>query len=64
MCLIRVMGPGSREMPKNDARILSVEPEKNALRFDNNTSYPLNRIRAVWHNGRQWCISVDSMGLG
>ena len=42
---------------------VAVEPERNALRFDNNTSYPLNRVRAVWHNGTQWCISVDAMDL-
>ena len=62
--LISVQGPGQREMPKDDACILAVEPEKNALRFFNGTSYPLNRVRAVWYNGEQWCISVDSMDLG
>ena len=63
VCLIRVGALGTRDMPKNDARIVAVEPERNALRFDNNTSYPLNRVRAVWHNGTQWCISVEVTDL-
>jgi len=61
--LIQHVG-SSRQMPKDDAQIAAVEPEKNALRFSNGVTWPINRIRAVWHNGRQWCISVDEADMG
>ncbi len=62
--LIMLHGPHGPRTFKDDARISGIEPAKNALRFDNNTSYPLNRVRAVWNNGTQWCISVDEVDLG
>lgn len=56
--LIQVLA--NKQCIKNEnARILAIEPEKNAVRFQSFGSYPLNRVHAVWHNGRAWCVSVD-----
>jgi hypothetical protein len=64
ICLISLLGPGLRHMPKPDAVIAAIEPERNALRFTNGQSFPISQIRAVWHNGTQWCISVNDVDLG
>jgi hypothetical protein len=62
--LIQLLGGNANRHVKDGLAIVAIEPERNALRFDNNESYPLNCVRAVWHNGRHWCISVEGTDLG
>jgi hypothetical protein len=64
ICLIQLHSAHGRHLPKTDAGIKAIEPERNALRFNNGQSFPISQIRAVWHNGRQWCISVNEVDLG